>query len=64
MSKPIFALPGNPASALVTFYVFVVLALRIMGGWPEKMCELPRVMVQVRCFRPPFGVIKVLLYYV
>ena len=64
VSKPIFALPGNPASALVTFYVFVVPALRIMGGWPEKMCELPRVMVRVRCFLPPFGVIKVLLYYV
>ena len=28
VSKPIFALPGNPASAL---YVFVVLALRMMG---------------------------------
>ncbi|KAJ7066164.1 MoaB/Mog domain-containing protein [Mycena amicta] len=27
-SKPVFALPGNPASALVTFYVFVVPALR------------------------------------
>lgn len=48
VSKPAFALPGNPASALVTFYVFVVPALRIMGGWPEKMRQLPRVMVQVR----------------
>lgn len=47
-SKPIFALPGNPASALVTFYVFVVPALRRLGGWPETMCELPRVQVQVR----------------
>ena len=45
--KPIFALPGNPASALVTFYVFVVPALRKMGGWPEKMCDLPKVVVQV-----------------
>jgi len=52
VSKPVFALPGNPASALVTFYVFVIPALRIMGGWPERMCELPRVMVQVRGFRP------------
>ena len=50
ISKPVFALPGNPASALVTFYVFVVPALRIMGGWPEKECELPRVMVQVCSF--------------
>lgn len=31
VSKPVFALPGNPASALVIFYVFVILALRIMG---------------------------------
>lgn len=48
VSKPVFALPGNPASALVTFHLFVIPALRIMGGWPEKMCQLPRVMVQVR----------------
>jgi gephyrin len=48
--KPVFALPGNPASALVTFYVFVVPALRKMGGWPERSMELPRVAVQV-CFR-------------
>ncbi|KAF8958523.1 molybdenum cofactor biosynthesis protein [Flammula alnicola] len=46
--KPIFALPGNPASALVTFYIFVIPALRRMGGWPERMCELPRVMVQIQ----------------
>jgi gephyrin len=45
---PVFALPGNPASALVTFYVFVVPALRRLGGWPEKQCALPRVKVQVR----------------
>lgn len=48
VSKPVFALPGNPASALVTFYVFVIPALRMMGGWPEKKCELPRAVVQVR----------------
>lgn len=45
--KPIFALPGNPASALVTFYIFVVPALRKLGGWPEEKCQLPRVRVQV-----------------
>lgn len=52
LEKPIFALPGNPASALVTFYVFVVPALRKLGGFPERLCELPRVMVQVSmsCF--------------
>ncbi|PPQ73786.1 hypothetical protein CVT24_007532 [Panaeolus cyanescens] len=48
LEKPIFALPGNPASALVTFYVFVVPALRKLGGFPERLCELPRVMVQVQ----------------
>jgi len=46
MWKPIFALPGNPASALVTFYVFVVPALRRMGSWPEEALELPKVVVQ------------------
>ena len=50
--KPIFALPGNPASALVMLYVFVVPALRKMGGWTEEMCQLPRVKVQVIVFLP------------
>lgn len=47
--KPVFALPGNPASALVMFHIFVVPALRILGGWPESSCQLPRVQVKV-CF--------------
>jgi gephyrin len=46
--KFMFALPGNPASALVTFYVFVVPALRKLGGWHENRCHLPRVRVKVR----------------
>ena len=29
---PLFALPGNPASALVTFHVFLIPALRKLGG--------------------------------
>jgi len=45
--KPVFALPGNPASALVMFYVFVVPALRRLGGWDERSCSLPRVSVQI-----------------
>ncbi|KAH9948788.1 molybdenum cofactor biosynthesis protein [Amylocystis lapponica] len=45
---PLFALPGNPASALVTFYLFVLPALRRLGGWPEDRCHLPRVRVQLR----------------
>ncbi|KAJ7461926.1 molybdenum cofactor biosynthesis protein [Mycena latifolia] len=45
LRKPVFALPGNPASALVTFHVFVVPALRRLGGWPEARCQLARVPV-------------------
>ncbi|KZT66051.1 hypothetical protein DAEQUDRAFT_489147 [Daedalea quercina L-15889] len=45
---PMFALPGNPASAIVTFHVFVLPALRRLGGWPEARCQLPRVRVQLR----------------
>jgi gephyrin len=44
---PVFALPGNPASALVTFHVFVVPALRRLGGLPAGRCQLPRVRVKV-----------------
>ncbi|KAK0207011.1 hypothetical protein DFS33DRAFT_1255556 [Desarmillaria ectypa] len=46
--KPVFALPGNPSSALVTFHIFVVPALRKLGGWPESMCQLPRAKVQLQ----------------
>lgn len=46
--KPVFALPGNPASALVMFYVFVVPALRRLGGRDTHSCSLPHVPVQVR----------------
>lgn len=44
---PIFALPGNPASALVTFHVFVVPALRKLGGLLGEACHLPRVRAKV-----------------
>ena len=44
---PIFALPGNPASALVTFYLFVLPALRRLGGWKLDRCQLPRIRAQV-----------------
>ncbi|PFH50151.1 hypothetical protein AMATHDRAFT_75774 [Amanita thiersii Skay4041] len=47
IEKLVFALPGNPASALVTFHVFVLPALRKLGGWQEKMCQLPRVPVKL-----------------
>ncbi|KAG6812939.1 hypothetical protein H0H92_015259 [Tricholoma furcatifolium] len=45
--KPAFALPGNPASALVTFYVFVLPALRLLGGWGKHSSQLPRVRVTI-----------------
>lgn len=45
---PVFALPGNPASALVMFYIFVAPALRRLGGWPAESCTLPKVKVEVR----------------
>ncbi|GLB34197.1 putative molybdenum cofactor biosynthesis protein [Lyophyllum shimeji] len=48
VSKPMFALPGNPASALVTFHVFVVPALRLLGGWPQTSIHLPRVRVELQ----------------
>jgi gephyrin len=47
VAKPIFALPGNPASAFVTFHILVVPALRRLGGWPTELCQLPRIQVQV-----------------
>lgn len=49
--KPVFALPGNPASALVMFHIFVVPALRKLGGWDAKSCALPRVTVEVSSAR-------------
>ncbi|KAI0751084.1 molybdenum cofactor biosynthesis protein [Daedaleopsis nitida] len=45
---PLFALPGNPASALVTFHVFVIPALRRLGGWPQDRCRLPSMRVQIQ----------------
>ncbi|TEB32222.1 hypothetical protein FA13DRAFT_1841858, partial [Coprinellus micaceus] len=51
----VFALPGNPASAFVTFYVFVLPALRKLSGWPEGKRNLPRVCVQVQSCRSTPG---------
>jgi molybdopterin molybdotransferase len=39
---PVFTLPGNPVSAMVSFEVFVAPALRLMTGRPQD--ETPRVM--------------------
>jgi molybdopterin molybdotransferase len=38
---PVFTLPGNPVSAMVSFEVFVAPALRLMAGRPQE--ETPRV---------------------
>ncbi|ORY76661.1 MoaB/Mog domain-containing protein [Protomyces lactucae-debilis] len=42
-STLVFALPGNPASALVTFHLFVLPALRRLSGYPEQQLHLPRI---------------------
>lgn len=46
--KFLFSLPGNPASAIVTFHIFVVPALRRLGAWLSSKCQLPRVEVQLQ----------------
>ncbi len=43
--KLIFALPGNPVSAVVTFYVFVALAVRRLQGMAE--CRWPHIGVMM-----------------
>jgi gephyrin len=45
VTKTVFALPGNPASAVVTFQVFVRPALRQIAGM--KPVGLPKVRLQV-----------------
>lgn len=59
--KPVFALPGNPASALVMFHIFVVPALRKLGGWDDVSCALPRISVQVSLTAKIFDTIFSLL---
>ena len=49
--KLVFALPGNPASAIVTFFVFVLPSLNQMAG--IKPTGLPKVKVRLdEDFRP------------
>lgn len=43
--KLVFGLPGNPVSSLVTFYLFVVPAIRRLAGWPDP--HLRRVQAQL-----------------
>ncbi|KAF3354454.1 Gephyrin like protein [Verticillium longisporum] len=45
VSKPVFALPGNPASALVTFNLFVLPALhKLAGVEPRSLSKVPVVL--------------------
>jgi len=37
--KPVFGLPGNPVSALVTFDLFVVPTIRLLGGCVETLAR-------------------------
>ncbi len=39
-SKPVFGLPGNPASSLITFQLFARPALEILAGDPEPLLPL------------------------
>jgi gephyrin len=42
-TKTIFALPGNPASALVTFHLFVLPSLRKASGLPNPALPIAKV---------------------
>lgn len=48
--KLVFGLPGNPVSSLVTFYLFVVPAIRRLAGWPDP--HLRRVQAQLAQMLP------------
>jgi molybdopterin molybdotransferase len=37
---PVFTLPGNPVSAMVSFEIFVAPALRLMAGRPQQEAQL------------------------
>ena len=45
--KPVFGLPGNPGSSLVTFQLFAQAALEILGGAKQPVFSLLRATVEV-----------------
>ncbi|RVD84910.1 uncharacterized protein DFL_003246 [Arthrobotrys flagrans] len=47
VSRPIFSLPGNPASATVTFHLFVLPALRQLSGFIGDGIHLAKALVIV-----------------
>lgn len=60
--KLVFALPGNPVSATVGFYVFVLPSLRRMAGWekPDNVIVPVRIKDNVRLDnRPEFHRVQV-----
>ena len=56
--KLVFGLPGNPVSSLVTYYLFVVPALRQLAGWPvPHLCRLQAQLAQplpLDVYRPEY----------
>ena len=50
---PVFTLPGNPVSAMVSFEVFVAPALRAMAGRPEHETSLVPAVVEGGWSAPP-----------
>lgn len=57
--KPVFGLPGNPGSSLVTFQVFAQAALEILSGQKEPMLPLLRATFEAP-FRHKLGLTRFL----
>lgn len=45
--KFMFALPGNPVSALVTFQLFALPALKLFAGYSSTLAHSPRIRVKI-----------------
>jgi molybdopterin molybdotransferase len=41
--KPVFGLPGNPVSSMVSFELFARPGLRKLAGWPSDRLDRPRI---------------------
>ena len=57
--KPVFGLPGNPGSSLVTFQLFAQPALELLAGIPEPILPLLRAEFELP-FRHKFGLTRFL----
>ena len=58
-SKPIFGLPGNPGSTLVTFQLFAQAAVELLAGQSELILPLLSARFEVP-FRHKFGLTRFL----